>query len=401
MVCRLFSSPLYFFFQTKGKSKSPGHRPALRAFVHLPGNSAPTISRVDSDWLSFAYDGVSGERLDAALTLHLRARPEFVELSRARVQALIELGGVLLGGITAGSESKKLRPGMQLSVNLSALRALLRPPAPDDLIPYDLPLQFHHIDEHLVVVEKPAGISVHPSPSDPDPSLAAALLHHFGQLSDASGPDRPGIVHRLDKETSGLLVVACDNPTHVALQRQFARREVEKLYLALCLEEPLRPEGRVELPIERHPRNRQLMWCGGGGKPALSEYRLAEQVGPFSLLEVAIHSGRTHQIRVHLKEIGLHILSDMKYGEARNTLLRRFLGATSAGGDPAGRALWGDYFTDVQSRLSLLKLLKAYGGIFLHAHKLSFTHPASQQRLDFISEPPEVWQALARLFAAA
>lgn len=356
-------------------------------------------THLSADWHTFVYEGVSGERLDAALTLYLRQRPEFGELSRARVQALIELGGILLGGISAGSESKKLRPGMQLSVNLSALRALLRPPAPEDLVPYELPLSFHHIDEHLAVVEKPAGISVHPSPTDSGPSLAAALLYHFGQLSDASGPDRPGIVHRLDKETSGLLVVARDNPTHVALQRQFARREVEKLYLALCLEEPPQPEGRVELPIERHPRNRQLMWCGGFGKPALSEYRLAQHLGPFSLLEVAIHSGRTHQIRVHLKELGVHILSDLKYGESRNTALRRFLGATSSGGDPAGKALWGDFFPDVQSRLSLLKLLKGYPGIFLHAHRLAFTHPATQERLECLSEPPTVWTELAELFA--
>ncbi|MCC7477764.1 RluA family pseudouridine synthase [bacterium] len=353
-----------------------------------------------ADWYSFSYEGVSGERLDAALTQLLRQRPEFAELSRARIQALIEQGGVLLGGIQAGAESKKLRPGMPLSVDLNALRALLRPPAPDDLLPYELPLSFHYIDQYLAVVEKPAGISVHPSPTDSGPSLAAALLHHFGQLSDASGPDRPGIVHRLDKETSGLLVVARDNPTHVALQRQFARREVEKLYLALCLEEPSPAEGRIELPIERHPRQRQLMWCGGRGKPALSEYRLAQHIGPFSLLEVAIHSGRTHQIRVHLKEIGLHILSDMKYGETRNNALRRFLGATSAGGDPAGRREWGDYFPDVQARLALLKLLKAYAGIFLHAHRLSFTHPASNERLDCLSEPPEVWSDVAGLFSA-
>jgi 23S rRNA-/tRNA-specific pseudouridylate synthase len=217
-------------------------------------------------------------------------------------------------------------------------------------------------------------------------------------LSDASGPDRPGIVHRLDKETSGLLVVARDNPTHVALQRQFARREVEKEYLALGLDEPPEPEGRIELPIERHPRNRQLMWAGGGGKPALSEYQLREHWGPFSLLSVVIHSGRTHQIRVHLKEVGVAILNDMKYGEARNTALRRFLGTTGAGG---GRREWDGYWPDAQSKLKLFKLLKSYEGIFLHAHRLGFTHPASHERMEFISSPPPVWESLQELCAPA
>src|SRR5687768_5859842 len=263
-------------------------------------------------WHEFLYSGASGERCDAYLTQQLRAMPEFVDLSRSRVQALIEMGGVTINGREVFS-ALKCRPNIRIGVNVALLRWLLKPVAVEDIDPIDLQLRIHFADSNLAVVEKPPGVSVHPAPTEAGPTLAAALLHEFRKLSDAGGTDRPGIVHRLDKETTGLLVVARDNPTHVALQRQFASRLVEKTYLALCLNDPPQKTGSIDLPIERHPYDRKRMWARGGGRQALTEYDLAEHWGPLTLLRVDIHTGRTHQIRVHLHEIGVAILNDYKY----------------------------------------------------------------------------------------
>ncbi len=357
-----------------------------------------------ADWHSISYEGTSGERADSVLTRIIGELPGFEGLSRARVQALIEAGGVQLNGVEVSRGQKNLRPGMQLTIDLDILRAQVRPPAAADIEPVALPIEIVYSDDKLAVVLKPAGISTHPSPTDSGPSLAAALLAHFGSLSNEGGADRPGIVHRLDKETSGLLVIARDNITHAALSRQFALRLIEKEYMVLCLDPPKERVGRIDLPIERHPRNRKLMWAGGQGKSALSEYRLSEDWGPLCLLDVAIHSGRTHQIRVHLQAIGIAILNDMKYGEARNTSLRRWL----KGGSDAGlRASWRDVFDDEdpavsrERRLLLLRLLNDYPGIFLHSARLGFLHPGNGKSMEFGAEPPPEWEALRTIMGFA
>ena len=345
------------------------------------------------EWYRFEYTGTAGERCDVAVTLELRRLPEFAELSRARVQALIDSGGVVYDGKEVPRGQKNVRPQMLLEVNLTQLRILLKPAAPEEIVPLDIPLNFLHVDEHLVVVEKPVGLSVHPSPTEEGPTLTAALLFHFGALSDVGGAERPGIVHRLDKETSGLLVVARDNPTHTALARQFEQRAVHKEYAALCLDAPVPPSGRVDAPIERHPYDRQRMWARGGGRSALTEYRLAEAWGPLALLDVAIHSGRTHQIRVHLQAVGASILNDMKYGEGRNGALRRFL----AGREPHPRASWSQAWPEPECRRELLALLQGYAGIFLHARRLAFAHPADGRQLEFSSALPEIWRHVETL----
>jgi 23S rRNA pseudouridine1911/1915/1917 synthase len=346
------------------------------------------------DWHEFPYSGTSGERCDAALTLHLREMPEFAEVSRARIQTLIEMGGVLINGREVYS-AQKCRPNIVISANLALLRWLLKPLAVADIEPVDLHLTVHYMDEHLAVVEKPAGISVHPSPTDSGPTLAAALLHEFGKLSDAGGTDRPGIVHRLDKETTGLLVVARDNPTHVALQRQFASRLVEKLYLALCINAPEHKTGRIDLPIERHPYDRKRMWARGQGKPAQTEYETAEYWGPLTLLRVAIHTGRTHQIRVHLQEAaGVALVNDYKYGQQLNTAMRNFLKRNVPRGLPQE---WDGALPDLPTRKRLLEVLEGYSGIFLHAHELRFVHPGTQEPMHFVSPPPPVWDAVRKL----
>lgn len=363
-----------------------------------------------AEWLQLDYRGTSGDRADAALTGLLRRRDGLGELSRSRVHDLIEQGGVQLNGVELLQPQRKLRPGMALSIDLDLLASLLRP-AGSDMTPVDLPLHFHYVDDDIAVVEKPPGLNVHPGAGEQGPTLAQALLHHFGQLSDEGGADRPGIVHRLDKETSGLLVVARHNLAHAALARQFAERTTEKGYSALCLEVPDPPQGRIDLPIERNPRDRKLMWCAvpgnasrsarsgprpgapklATGRSALTEYKLAGWWGPLALLDLAIHTGRTHQIRVHLQSLRVSILGDEKYGEGRNRAFRNFLKGRVS---PQWQTLWRDSWPELADRKALLELLTGYPGIFLHARRLGIAHPVSGVRMEWESPLPSVWQEL-------
>lgn len=352
----------------------------------------PYNSSVD-DWYVFEYHGTAGERCDVALTLMLRELLEFASLSRTRVQALIEGGGLLCDGKEITGNWRNLRPGVRIEVNLGALRELVKPLASEHVTPYELPLNFLHVDDYLAVVEKPCGIAVHPSPTDPGPTLAGALLYHLGTLSDVGGAGRPGIVHRLDRETSGLLVIARNNLTHADLSRQFHDRLVEKEYLALCVDAPYPPAGRIDLPIERHPAHRQKMLAvekrfGGLGRDALTEYRVAGRWGPLTLADVAIHTGRTHQIRVHLLTVGATILGDTKYGLARNRSLYSFL---ETGVDRGAKRWWRQAWPDEPARRNMLTLIDTYPGIFLHSRRLAFTHPATGAALEFTLAPPETW----------
>ncbi len=357
------------------------------------------MDSIGKEWLSFDYEGTKGERADVAVTVWLREIPEFSELSRSRVQALIEAGGVLCNGKHLPRGQRNLSPGMHINVHVAALRELLNPPAPDYIEPLDIPLDFLYLDEHVAVVLKPAGLTVHPAATETGPTLTAALVHHLGQLSDEGGSDRPGIVHRLDKETSGLMVVARNNPAHVSLSRQFAERITEKEYQALVIDPPQEVAGIIDLPIERHPRSRQKMWAGGRrGRSAHTEYRTAEHWGPFTLLDVAIHTGRTHQIRVHLQAIGCAIVNDEKYGAGRVGSLMRFL---ETGIERSSARVWHNTWPEAEIRRELFRVLSDYPGFFLHARRLSFIHPHSGERLEFEAELPASWQQVRGLSRAA
>ncbi|MCB1188003.1 RluA family pseudouridine synthase [bacterium] len=353
------------------------------------------MDSIGNEWLGFDYEGTKGERADIAVTVWLRQMPEFAEVSRARVQALIEDGGVLCDGKHIPRGQRNLQPGMHINVHVAALRELLNPPAPEHIEPLDIPLQFLHSDEHIAVVVKPAGLTVHPAPTETGPTLTAALVHHLGQLSDAGGSDRPGIVHRLDKETSGVMVVARSNTAHVSLSRQFADRITEKEYQALVIDPPPQPGGIIDLPIERHPRSRQKMWTGGKrGRSAHTEFRTTEHWGPLTLLDVVIHTGRTHQIRVHLQSIGCAIVNDEKYGAGRVGSFLRFL---ETGIERGSMRAWTHAWPEQEQRRELHALLSAYPGFFLHARRLSFIHPSSGQRMQFEAELPAEWQQLKEL----
>jgi 23S rRNA pseudouridine1911/1915/1917 synthase len=290
---------------------------------------------------------VRGLRLDVALTRLAR------DLSRARAQALIDEGRVLVNGRPAKSAAR-LRGGERLEVTLPD-------PEPSELIAQDLPLSILFEDQDLLVLDKAAGMVVHPARGAPHSTVVNALLHHLG--SSASGGERLGLVHRLDKDTSGCLVVAKTEAALAALQAAFKARGVDKRYLALC-HGHLAPEGRLDTPYGRHPRDRTRFTARlGSPRRAVTTWCVREAFPGATLTEVTLYTGRTHQIRVHLSELGHPLLADATYGGARREA-RLPIDA------PARRAA------------------AAIGRQALHAWRLGFDHPRTGRGLAFEAPLP-------------
>ncbi|MEY4671684.1 MAG: hypothetical protein RLZZ415_1563 [Pseudomonadota bacterium] len=246
-----------------------------------------------------------GERLDKALSLASG-------LSRERIKTLMGEGRVALDGIAASQASLKPAAGTAFAIAVPAT-------APAEAIAQDIPLSIVFEDEHLIVVDKPAGLVVHPAAGNLDGTLVNALLHHCqGQLSGIGGVARPGIVHRIDKETSGLLVVAKTDAAHEGLAKQFADHSIHRAYLAIVAGVPKQPSGTVSGHIGRSDHDRKKMAVlhelNKRGKHAVTHYRLIETLASAALVECRLETGRTHQVRVHMASIGHSLLGDPVYG---------------------------------------------------------------------------------------
>jgi 23S rRNA pseudouridine1911/1915/1917 synthase len=296
-----------------------------------------------------------GSRLDVFLAEALPSH------SRSALRRLILEGRVLLDGAPAAKAGVPLVPGASLEVRL--------PPSPADrLVPEFVPFTVVHEDDWLVVVDKPAGVVVHPGHGQRSGTLVHGLLHRGIPLAPAGGNDRPGIVHRIDRDTSGLLVVAKTDAAHRALAEAFARRHVDKTYLALVWGHPRPPSGTIERAIGRSRSDRTKMSVTGArGRPAVSSFRTVETMPGFALLEVAIATGRTHQIRVHLLSLHHPVVGDTRYGG------ERWRGVL----DPRKR-----------------KAVRALSRLALHAAVLGFRHPGTGEALTFRAPLPGDLEAL-------
>src|SRR5215470_8801553 len=258
-----------------------------------------------------AAAAAAGTRLDRLLAQHLP------QLSRSRVKALIVAGHVTAEGATISDPSHRVKPGQNYAVVVPEARPAKPPGQP-------IALDVVYEDSDLIVVNKPAGMVVHPGPGNPDRTLVNALIAHCGgSLSGIGGELRPGIVHRLDKDTSGLIVAAKKDGAHRALSAAFAAHDIERAYLAIVWGKPAPAAGEIGGSIGRHPTNRKKMAIvARGGKAALTRYRVLRPLGPAaSLVECRLATGRTHQIRVHMAAIGHPVVGDPTYGRAPNKRL--------------------------------------------------------------------------------
>jgi len=263
-----------------------------------------------------------GKRLDLFLMEFSKA--DNLGLSRTAIQKLISSGRIKAKSAVQIKPHYKVKAGDEFKIILAEKKT-------DSLFAEDIPLDIIYEDDYLAVINKPAGLVVHPAPGNPAHTLVNALLSHFKTLSGIS-PQRPGIVHRLDKETSGILVVAKDNATHLALAEQFAAHSIKRRYVALVKGRMEFDENIIELPIGRHPYKRKNMAVGFTTKTryAKTYYRTLKRAKEFSLLELKPFTGRTHQLRVHLAFVGHPILGDTKYGK-NNTFSRLALHAQYLG----------------------------------------------------------------------
>ena len=300
----------------------------------------------------------SGERLDRALAAALPS------LTRSRVKSLIENRRVALaGGATIEEPSRKVKTGERYIVDIPE-------PEPAEPVPQARRLDILYEDADLLVLDKPAGMVVHPAPGNPDNTLVNALLAHCGEsLSGIGGVRRPGIVHRLDKDTSGVMVVAKNDATHRALSALFARHDLTRIYQALVWGGPKSEAGLIEAAIGRHPVDRKRMTVHrAGGRPAVTEYRVEKRFGSplhplASLVQAKLHTGRTHQVRVHFAHLGCPVVGDPVYGRrTRNAAI------------PAS--------------------LRSFSRQALHAAVLAFRHPGTGKEMRFASELPQDFRTL-------
>jgi 23S rRNA pseudouridine1911/1915/1917 synthase len=303
---------------------------------------------------AISHSGILGEgRIDRAL---VDAIPE---LSRARIQALITEGALSVNGDLVSDASSTKHKGQAFTLTVPA-------PRPDHAEAQQIPLDVRYEDDHLIIVNKAAGLVVHPAAGHADGTLVNALLHHCkGKLSGIGGVQRPGIVHRIDRDTSGLLVVAKTNAAHEGLSKLFAAHDIERRYFAIVAGQPAPPAGVIRTQIGRSPNDRKKMAVlpEGKGKHAVTHFRMIEQLRKTAFVECRLETGRTHQVRVHMAHIGHPLIGDSTY----NIRQKAFKFGPNQ-----------SYFTRQA----------------LHAASLGFIHPITGKKLGFDCELPEDIQAL-------
>lgn len=299
--------------------------------------------------MSITSDDI-GKRLDIFVS-------ETANVTRSAAQRLIEDEFVTVNGKPA-AKNYRLRAGDNVETELPE-------PVPLDAEPQDIPLDIVYEDADLLVVNKPKGMVVHPAPGNPDRTLVNALLWHIRDLSGINGVMRPGIVHRIDKDTSGLLIVAKNDAAHLALAEQIKAHSFEREYQAIVVGTPRDERGTIDAPIGRNPRDRKKMAVVPDGRPARTHYQLLERFDGFSHLSLTLETGRTHQIRVHMASIGHPVMGDEVYGANRTR------------------------FEKQEAKL--------ISGQCLHAKRIGFVHPTTGEFLRFDSELPEYFTELLRL----
>ncbi len=328
----------------------------------------------DKNDITLTVEDGEGERVDRWIS-------ERSDPSRTQVKAMIKEGALLIGGEPVLDPTRKVRLGEVIS---------LTPPPVRDAAPQaeDIPLDVLFEDAHLIVLDKPAGLVVHPAAGNWTGTLVNALLHHCrGSLSGIGGVARPGIVHRLDKDTSGVMVVAKNDEAHRGLRRLFSIHDIEREYLALCHGDPRPASGTIDIPIARSRKDRlkrelDLSFERSDAREAVTHYRRLEAYGSgrgkvagepvASLIACRLETGRTHQIRVHLSGTGHPLIGDRLYGKA---------GIAGLGGDEPA-------VVDARERV------RKFGRQALHAHRLGFVHPVTEEDLSFETQPPEDFAAL-------
>lgn len=321
----------------------------------MPPEDTPTADKREGTTVEWRVpDTEAGERLDRVVAAHI------AELSRSFAASLIESGALLLNGKPATRTSQRVKTGDLLSLTIP-------PPEPSGLKAEAIPLSVVYEDADLLVIDKPAGMVVHPAPGHSGGTLVNALLAHVPNLElDMGDEARPGIVHRLDKETSGLMVVAKRRASHEVLARQMAAHSMLKEYVAAVLGTPHPPTGVIDAPIARDPRDRLRMAVVANGRLARTRYEVEEALGRYALVKVTLETGRTHQIRVHMASRGHPVLGDPVYGK------RTLKDATKVGLERQ----------------------------FLHARRLGFALPSTGEWREFTSSlPADLQQAVDALRA--
>jgi 23S rRNA pseudouridine1911/1915/1917 synthase len=325
----------------------------------MDGSSDPAAERRD-----VGADG-EGERLDRWL--------QACDLgpSRSQWQRLIDEGSVLVNGEPRPSRHR-LHEGDEVAFTIPE-------PEPTEIEPDpEVRFEFLHVDEDIAVIDKPAGLVVHPAPGHRTGTLVNGLLARLETLSGVGGKARPGIVHRLDKDTSGVLVVARNDRAHQALSAQLEDRSLVRIYRAICFGTPTPPAARIDLPLDRDPRDRKRRAVVRGGRPAITDYKV-ESVGlGASLLRLRLRTGRTHQIRVHLAQRGHPVLGDELYGGGEKRV---------EGAHPGHRA-------------RLREAIRLIGRQALHAWELRLVHPSTGQEMRFRSPVPDDLRAAWELLRA-